>query len=248
MHANLPMYDRAETSAAHDALWALIRDGLRARGLAAPEALDRTVGHMEGWARPDLVLSQICNLPWRARFRGRVTLIGASDYGLPEAEPGEYYSLFVVRAGDPAQRLADCANHRFAYNEALSNSGWGAPVQTAAAQGIALNPAIGTGAHVESLRAVAEGRADLAAIDAVTFRNCRRWEPAAVRLRVIGRTFASPGQSFITRAGEDPLPYRAAISDAIAALAPGDRDALGLKGIVVLPEAAYDLPLPPAPT
>ncbi|MCC5973896.1 MAG: PhnD/SsuA/transferrin family substrate-binding protein [Rubellimicrobium sp.] len=247
MFASLPMYDRPENAAAHDALWILIRDGLRARGLAAPEALDRTVGHMEGWARSDLVLGQICNLPFRARFRGRVTLIGASDYGLPGAGPGEYYSLFIVRSDDPARTLEDCATHRFAYNEGLSNSGWGAPVGTAATLGLRLNPALQTGAHVQSLRAVAEGRADLAAIDAVTFRNCQRWEPATRAVRVIGRSLASPGQSFITRAGQDPLPYRAAIADAIAALPPDHRDCLGLKRIVALPEAAYALPLPPEP-
>ncbi len=33
MIAALPMYDRPENRAAHDALWSLIRDGLRARGI-----------------------------------------------------------------------------------------------------------------------------------------------------------------------------------------------------------------------
>lgn len=39
MIASLGMYDRPETMAANDRLWALVRDGLRARGIAAPEAL-----------------------------------------------------------------------------------------------------------------------------------------------------------------------------------------------------------------
>jgi ABC-type phosphate/phosphonate transport system substrate-binding protein len=247
MYAALPMYDRPENAAAHDALWALIRDGLRAHGLSAPEALDRATHHMEGWARPDLVLGQICNLPLRAGFRDRVTAIAASDYGLPDTPPGHYHSVFVVRADDPARAPQDCAGYRFAYNEALSQSGWGAPSDWAHANGLRLVPALRTGAHVLSLRAVATGQADLAAIDAVTFRNLIRWDPLAVAVRVIGRTHSSPGMTFITAPGADPTPFRSAIADAILRLDPATRDTLGLQGIVTLSPADYDIPLPDAP-
>jgi ABC-type phosphate/phosphonate transport system substrate-binding protein len=246
MFASLPMYDRRENAVAHDVLWALIRDGLRRKGLEAPEALDRETDHMAGWARPDLVLGQICNLPYRAQFRDKVTVIGAADYGLPNAEPGQYYSAIVVRNDDPATMLSDCVGYRFAYNEALSNSGWGMPSQHAASIGLRLNPVLRTGSHLQSLRAVAGGEADLAAIDAITLRNLTRWEHVAATVRVIGRTAASPGMTFITRAGQDPAPYRAAIADAIAGLPPDARDLLGLRGIVRLSPDAYDLPIPPA--
>jgi hypothetical protein len=52
MIAALPMYDRPENRSAHDALWALIRDGLRARGIEAPDELDRQTPYDEGWAAP----------------------------------------------------------------------------------------------------------------------------------------------------------------------------------------------------
>ena len=247
MFAALPMYDRPENAAAHDALWGLIRDRLRAAGLLAPDALDRATHHMEGWARPDLVLGQICNLPFRAAFRDRVTAIAASDYGLPDTPPGHYHSLFIVRADDPAQAPQDCTSYRFAYNEALSQSGWGAPSDWARANGLRLQPTLRTGAHVLSLRAVATGQADLAAIDAVTFRNLSRWDPLAAAVRVIGRSHATPGMTFITAPGADPAPLRAAIADAIAALDPAARDTLGLRGIVALPPQAYDIPLPSPP-
>ena len=241
MIAALPMYDRPENAAAHDALWALIRDGLRARGIDAPDALDRETPYDETWARPDLVLGQICNLPWRARFRDRVTLIGASDYGLPGAGPGEYYSLVVARADDPAP------GPRFALNDPLSNSGWDAGQDWARRNGVPIRPALVTGSHAESLRAVAEGRADLAAIDAVTWRNLQRWDPLARQVRVLDRTAASPGQSFITRAGQDPAPYREAVAQAIADLPAAASELLGLRAIVALPLSAYDRPLPPVP-
>ena len=131
MIANLPMYLWPANIAAHDRLWVLIRDGLRARGVNAPDGLDYATSHMESWARPDLVLSQICNLPYRAQFRGKVTLIGAADNPQPGIDPGYYTSVLITRADDPAQMLADVAGYAMAINEPLSNSGWGMPQQFA---------------------------------------------------------------------------------------------------------------------
>lgn len=239
MIASLPMYDRPQNATAHDALWALVRDGLRARGLKAPDGLDRATAYDEGWGRPDLVLGQICNLPFRARFRGRVTVIGAADYGLPGAAPGEYFSVIVSRPGARGGRLA--------FNDAMSNSGWDAVQAWAASRRRDVRPVLRTGSHAGSLRAVASGLADLAGIDAVTWRAMERWDAASRRVVVIARTSTSPGMTFITRAGEDPAPYREALAEGIARLDPGAAAILGLRGVVVLPEAAYDRPLPPDP-
>ncbi len=247
MIANLPMYLWPANIAAHDRLWALIRDGLRGRGIAAPDSLDYITNHMDGWARPDQVLSMICNLPYRAQFRGKVTLIGAGDYALAGVAPGYYHSVFVVRADDPAASLAEASAYPMAINEPLSNSGWGMPQQYALSQGLSLNAVLRTGAHRESLRAVVEGRADLAALDGITWLNMQRWEPLAARAKVIGHTHATPGMTFVTAARQDPVPYFAAISDAIASLETADRELLNLRGIIALPDAAYDIPLPPYP-
>jgi ABC-type phosphate/phosphonate transport system substrate-binding protein len=247
MIAALPMYERPQNVAAHDRLWALMRDGLRDHGIAAPDALDREQPYDEVWGRDDLVVGQICNLPWRARFRDRVTVIAAMDYGLPDVAPGCYHSVFVVRGDDPAQTLAQAVAGRFAINDGLSNSGWGAPWQEAVARGLRLRPGVRTGSHLESLRAVAEGRADLCATDAVSWRNFRRWEPLVSGLRVLDRTFDSPGMTLITRAGQDPVPFRVALTQAVAAQSAADRDLTALQGLVTLPAAAYDIALPPDP-
>ncbi|MCC7320299.1 MAG: PhnD/SsuA/transferrin family substrate-binding protein [Rubellimicrobium sp.] len=246
MIAALPMYLRAENRAAHDLFWGLVRDGLRARGIEAPDSLDHELGPMEGWARPDLVLGQICNLPWRLRLRGKVTLIGAADHGLGDCTPGHYYSVLVARTADARRDPAELAR-RFAYNDATSNSGWGAPWFWAQARGHALMPRLETGSHAESARAVLDGAADLAAIDAITWRNLLRWWPGAAGLSVIGRTGSTPGMTFISRPGVDPRPYFDAISDAIVALPGPEAVLLGLRAVVVLPPTDYDLPLPPDP-
>ena len=243
MFASLPMYARPQNAAAHDALWTLIRDGLRDRGVAAPDTLDQDFHCVQGWGREDLVLGQICNLPYRALFRDRVTVIGSADYDLPEVEPGQYFSQWVVRADDQAQRPEDCDGYRLAYNDALSHSGWGAAEANAERRGLRLTPHLSTGAHRASMQAVAAGEADLASIDAVTWRMAKRWDPLTDKLRVIGRTDGSPGMTFITRPGKDPAPYFAAIATAIADLDDAHRATLGLRAIVSLPTSAYDIPL-----
>lgn len=247
MIAALPMYDRPENRAAHNRLWELIRDNLRDRGVAAPDALEHDIGEMEGWAHPDLCLGQICNLPWRAHFRDKVTVIGAADYGLPDCDAGFYRALFIVRKDDPAQKPEECLSYRFAINDGLSNSGYGAAQIWAQKRGASFTPTLRTGSHLGSLNAVAEGRADLATIDAQTFRMCARWEADAQMVKVIGSTDASPGMTFITKLGQDPAPFRSAIKSAIESLDPVDQECLGLRGIVELPRHAYEIPLPPKP-
>lgn len=247
MFAALPMYDRPENRAAHDRLWAAIRDGLRDAGIAAPEALDRQTPFMEGWARPDLTLGQICNLPYRALFSGKVTPIAASDYGLEGCAPGYYRSLFVVRAEDRASSPADLAGRPMAYSDGLSQSGYGAVASWAVKTGFALWPALRTGAHLDSVRAIAAGRADFATIDAQTLRILSSSAPEVAALRVVGATPTSPAMTFITGPERDPAPFRAAISAAIRGLSAEDAAILGLRGIVALPPEAYDPILPPPP-
>ena len=243
MYARLPMYDRPENAAAHDALWAGVRGHLG----YGEEHLDRETVHDTGWGKADLLLGQICNLPYRARFADRVTRISGADYGLPDTPAGYYHSVFLVRADDAARGLAPATLGRFAYNDALSQSGWGAPLATISKQGLRFHTTLRTGAHINSMLAVANGDADLAAIDAVSWRMFRQWEPRAGELRVVGRTMLSPGMTFITARGNDPVPIREALRVAIAELSPDHAATLGLRGISVLPDTAYDIPLPPSP-
>lgn len=246
MYASLPMYDRAETAPAHDALWHLIRDNLRHAGIAAPDALDREIEHVEGWGRADLVLGQICNLPYRARFRANVTRIGASDFGMQGVPAGHYHTSLIVRGDDVAERLEDCAGYRLAYNNGLSQSGWGA-LEARARGVVGLHPILVTGSHAASLGAVADGGADMACIDSVTLRILAESERDVAQIKVIEQIPAGPGMTFITAGQVDPAPYFAAVAAAISALDRASATLLGLRGLVDLPERDYDIPLAPDP-
>lgn len=250
MIAALGMYDRPELRSATDGFWALIRDGLRAQGIAAPEMLTRDDrAWMAGWLSPDLLLSQTCGLPFRARLQGHVALVGTPDFGVEGCPPGYYCSVLICRADAPRPALEDLPGLRFALNEGLSQSGWAAPLAHLQARGLTLRPSLASGGHRASALAVADGRADWAALDAVTWRLLQQHEPALARqLQVVDRTAPTPGLPYVTAAGRDPAPIRAAVQAAITALPAADRAALGLRGLVQIPAAAYlALPVPPLP-
>lgn len=245
------MYDRAETKDANDRLWAGIRDGLRAHGVAAPDALTRGEhAYWDAWQSADLVFSQTCGFPYRAKLHGHVTLIGTPDYGLPGCPPGHYTSVFVARKDDPRRDLVQFSGADFAFNEELSQSGWAAPQNHAASISLRLSPSLRTGGHRLSALAVSENQADLAAIDALTWEMLSQWEPWAASLREIARTAPpTPVLPYIARKGVDADLYFNVVSAAIAALPAQDREILHLKGLVRIPAQAYlNVPTPPTPS
>jgi ABC-type phosphate/phosphonate transport system substrate-binding protein len=247
--AALGMYDRVEAQASNDRFWALIRDGLRARGIAAPESLTRGAGaYWDAWQSPDLVLSQTCGFPYRARLHGKVTLVGTPDFGVEGCPPGNYRSVFVARQDDPRSDLTEFDGAGLAFNEDLSQSGWAAPQNHAAGLGISLPPRLRSGGHLLSAKAVAEGRAEIAAIDAVTWAMITRWEGFAKGLKGVGRTDPTPGLPYIAALKADGPALFAAIEASIAALPPDDRGILCLRGLVHIEPAAYlAVPTPPTP-
>lgn len=248
MIASLPMYDRPELRAETDRYWALIREELAARGIAAPEALRRgDAVLMPQWESADLILSQTCGFPYRARLHGRVELVGTPDFGNEGCPPGYYRSILIARADDPRGDFADFEGARIAYNDGLSQSGWAAPINHAAARGIRLLPGVETGSHRASFLAVAEGRAELAAIDALTWSLISEFEDVS-GVKVIGATDPTPALPYITAKGRDSGLILEGVAAAIARLAPSDRDRLHLRGIVAIPAEAYlAVPIPPAP-
>lgn len=240
MIASLGMYDRPETAAANDRFWSLIRDEMRARGLPAPDALTRGEGaYWPAWKSQNLVFSQTCGFPYRTSLYDQVTLVGTPDYGMAECPPGYYQSVFVARKNDPRREIVDFATAAFAFNEGLSQSGWAAPQNHAATLGFQFLPTLQSGGHLRSATAVAEGRADIAAIDAVTWAMLLRWEPFTQTLQEVGRTAPTPGLPFIAGAGTDGQLMFDVVEMAIDSLGKSDRNRLQLKRLARIDTEAY---------
>ena len=242
MIASLPMYDWPEAQSANDRLWLAIADGLRARGINAPAALTRDDDLWGQWEAPDLVLSQTCGLPYRARLLGKVRLVGSPDYGLDGCPPGYYASKIVVRKADADVAPDDWSKLRLVYNEDRSQSGWASILNHAAALGASFASAQGSGGHRNSVQMVADGAADIGAIDAQSWRLAQAYDPWAEQLAVIGQTEPTPATPFITAgdaSDERVALIRAALDEGVAAMSDDDRAVLHLRGVADVPHDAY---------
>jgi ABC-type phosphate/phosphonate transport system substrate-binding protein len=248
--AALPMYDFPELQPANDALWAAIAERLRAQGVAdVPAALSRTPDLDATWRSPGLLLAQTCGYPLTTRLKGRVQLVATPRYRAPGCEGPFRRSAIVVRADAPVARLADLSGTRCALNERSSDSGMNllrAAVAPLAERRPFFSQVVVTGSHQASAAAVAEGVADVAAIDAVTFAHLHALRPALTRrLRVLEWTERTPGLPLITAAGTDPRTVTA-LREALDDVARGPRleavrETLRLEGFTVLPLNYYRL-------
>lgn len=246
--AALPMYDLPAVRWANDRLWDFLRDRLRARGVAAPDALDRTTPLDEIWTRPDLLLAQTCGYPFASRLRGVVRVLGTPCYAAAGCEGPRYASWLVVRREEAASSLAELRGRVIAINSRDSQSGHHAlrrALVAADQSGAFAAGLVVTGSHRASLDAVATARADLCAIDCVTWALLRRYEPeVTAALRTIGLTPSAPGLPLVT-AGSNPAAVVEALSAALAALSrepslAACRDALLWQRFAPLTDADYD--------
>ena len=153
------------------------------------------------WLAPELLVSQTCGYPLMTQLRGRVRVIGRPRYALAHSRNGEHCSLLLTRDDNPRTGLADFYNSRGVINGHDSNSGMNllrerlAPLQRDgrffASVGI-------SGAHRESLRWLRENRADLSAVDSVTYDYLARFAPQEVAgLRIVTRSAPSPTLPYI---------------------------------------------------
>lgn len=246
MIASLMMYQRPELVGAHDRFWAGIRGHLADAGVDAPETLSQNAEEFSVWTHPDLVLSQTCGMPYRLWLQDKVQLVGTPDYALAGCPAGYYRSALVVRRDDPRDTITAYKDATFAFNQTFSQSGFAAPYQLMRQSGFWFQNRTQTGQHLLSAHAVAAGRADIAALDAVTWRNIERFEGFAKDLRVLDWTAPTPGLPLITAKGWDAHVIFKAVQAAIRDLTAQDADDLGLKGIVAIPKPAYlAVPNPP---
>lgn len=173
-------------------------------------------------------------------------MIATPQFDAPGCEGADYSSVLVTRVDAPFDSLAACRGARAAYNQDDSNSGMNVfrhAVAPLARNGAFFSAVLRTGSHLGSLRAVVENRADVAAIDCVTFAFvCDELPELAQRVRQIGITAVSPGLPLIA-SGNVPSAtietLREALSEAQRAQ-PERAKRLRLKGFSTLPLTDYE--------
>ena len=104
---------------------------------------------------------------------------------------------------------------------------------------------IETGGHRNSIAAIIARKADVAAIDCVTYGNVLRFDPQSLTgVRILAETVKGPGLPLVTRADasdEEVSLLSQVLQQAITepSLAPV-RDVLALKDFVLLSDADYE--------
>ena len=246
MRAMISMYDMPESSAASAAWWAGLARHWRAAGLGdIPESAHMPDGDLyELWLAPDLFIAQTCGFPLTHRLKDRVTLVGTPVYAPDGCAGGSYHSVIVARKGSDVRSLDDVAGKVAAFNAHDSQSGWNALRHSLIGKGA---PArfLQTGGHRKSVAAVREGRADVAAIDCVTYASLQQLAPQEVApLRIMARIASAPALPYVTRrdiAAADLEKLRAGLRAAMADPALADtRAAMMLAGLEIIPLQAYD--------
>lgn len=243
MIASLSMYDWPELRAQTDAFWNALRERLAAKGLNASQALTRGDDAEALWLDPSLLFSQTCGYPFATQLRDKVRYVATPRYSVKGCEGATYSSAIIGHRDDQHTALADYVGARVAYNAKNSLSGYRCLKADVLGDAIDADPLI-SGGHRNSICAVAEERADIAAVDAVCWQLAQQFEPEAVsKLKVIGWTELRPALPFITSLQSSP-----SMVDAMrAALAEVARDdaaretlaALHIAGFDVLDEVAY---------
>ena len=238
------MYDWPEVRWATDQLWHGISLALTDAGFAAPRELERILPVDAVWTDPALLLSQTCGWPYVTRLSARVQLVGTPIYHAQGCSGPLYSSAIIARKR--LRSLADLAGQVVGVNGRDSMSGYVALFDALRSSGV--RPADvqteETGSHRASIRAVADGSVDFAAIDAVCWALARDHEAEAfAELHVLQWTALRPGLPLITslaRSEAELATLRNVVARVIASSAMVDATtALHIGGLAILPHSDY---------
>jgi ABC-type phosphate/phosphonate transport system substrate-binding protein len=191
------MYDVTPDVRAH---WhALLQLAARAAGVemecihhAAPASLT------DLWSRDDLAVAFMCGLPFATRYPN-VRPLAAPVTVIGDGDTPTYRSVWLVRADSAFDSLASTFGHRIGWLAPHSHSGFNAPRHALLAHRSSDRPtlyeqSIGPLGHPRgALRALADARVDVIALDGWWWWLLQRYEPdTATAFRAVGEMPAAP--------------------------------------------------------
>lgn len=213
------------------------------------------------WRAPNLLLTQTCGYPMMKGITGAVRLVATPSYAAPYVEGAEYRSLVVVPKTSDVTNIEGLRGRIAAINKPHSQSGYNA-LRRLIADYVHMRVAddgdipdlcgghayfakvITTGSHQSSLEALAKSKADVAAIDAVSFHLIGQENPALTdAVRLLTLTLPAPGLPLITahwRPDDELQTLREALVDCLGdpKLRPA-LDAMCITGFHFLDREAY---------
>ncbi|MDX8523932.1 PhnD/SsuA/transferrin family substrate-binding protein [Mesorhizobium sp. MSK_1335] len=187
------------------------------------------------WLSPAMLFGQTCWGPMELGLARHVQVIAQPNYDAFEGGQGELYSSALIMPADNEPPVASphdgkpiipidlLRGRRFTFNNPDSMSGLIGLTRDLEAMGESLDIFASrseSGGHRSSIVAIAEGRADIAAIDCESWALAQRFEPAAQGVKVVGWTARRKGLPYIT-ARTTLASIVAAMRDAVAVVEGG---------------------------
>lgn len=247
--AQLNWYLFDQTAPVFTSFWGYIRQELAKHGItAAAELWDPSHTALSLARQNTLLLGQMCSLTFSTCQPGMPFYIGSYILDDTDVIPGYYRSVIIVSDNLKSLGLDDCEpgrleaaisepdsfSGRFALYQALQNSFM--PCKFA--------KITYTGAHLDTLLAVASGKADIGAIDCLTWKILQTILPEQVaQVHIAGHSPQMPGPPLVTMLPDDS-DARAHLNAAIKA-AFADRElaaqmkSIGIAGYSSVDRARY---------
>ena len=150
---------------------------------------------------PSLWFGYTCGYPLMTRWRDMLTPINVPIFDVAGCDHTNYSSRLIVAENSQINSPQDCRGLRAVINAEDSNSGMNLlrhAVATFNEQGTFFSEIQLSGSHLQSLTEVANHRADIAAIDCVSYRFIEdTWPQLTARVRSIGFTAKTCGLPFV---------------------------------------------------
>lgn len=197
------MYDWPEVQAHNDQFWKTLREALQHYGFnGLPPTLTRPHS-TQCWTSQNNGLSQTCGYPLKHELGHLVELLGTPTYDTQYCNNGYYASVILTRREDSRSSINEFQYAKPAVNGLNSQSGYNALVslvgdmKTPDTQQYFASPLI-SGSHRQSILAVAERRAELCAVDPVSWKLAQQFEKASAKLSVLCLTSYTPALPLIS--------------------------------------------------
>jgi ABC-type phosphate/phosphonate transport system substrate-binding protein len=255
---SLPMYDIAEVHASTMEILEALAASFCAIGLDAHADIPVASGHadlLRYWSSDGMLLSQSCGLPFIEDLHDVVDIVGTPLWTDISDERGQYRTVIVARESLGITSIDNAQGLRPVINHSRSLSGWcslgvalangaGGVLEDRSFVAASAHPYVESGGHAASLQMLLDEKADIASIDAATFRLLSSNRPALTKnLRVIGYGPLVPATPFIVSKScgattdevfqvVDEVFRRPALQGAI--------DHIGISGFVRLANSDYD--------
>ena len=203
--ASLPWYDFPEIRPATDALWARLAHNLRVRGFGnTPISLERRMSYQQQWTSGTLLFSQACGYDVVLPYASHLRIVATPIYKAAGCHGPCYNSFVVVHRDSRITDLQQLRGSRCVINGLTSHSGMNslrALVAPLHRGGRFFSEVYVSGSHELSLARLDEGKADVAAIDCITYEILRRYRPRSLsEIRILCSCASMPAPPYVVGA------------------------------------------------